>query len=100
VLERKKLKVQVKGSDPILEGELFDEIAKDDSSWTIGTSGLWRCDADIRQRGDEHRVGEVLVSPCVMSGTGPNSQGTHKVTSVVASRPDASPQARHYKDSA
>jgi hypothetical protein len=29
-------KVQVKGSDPILEGELFNDIAKDDSSWTIG----------------------------------------------------------------
>jgi hypothetical protein len=30
--------VQVKGSDPILEGELFNDIAKDDSSWTIGKS--------------------------------------------------------------
>jgi hypothetical protein len=28
----------VKGSDPILEGELFNDIAKDDSSWTIGKS--------------------------------------------------------------
>jgi hypothetical protein len=28
--------VQVKGSDPILQGELFNDIAKDDSSWTIG----------------------------------------------------------------
>jgi len=28
--------VQVKGSEPILEGELFNDIAKDDSSWTIG----------------------------------------------------------------
>jgi hypothetical protein len=30
------VQVQVKGSDPILEGELFNDIAKDDSSWTIG----------------------------------------------------------------
>lgn len=36
VIERKRLQVQVKGSDPVLEGELFEEIAKDDSSWTIG----------------------------------------------------------------
>ena len=28
----------MKGSDPILEGELFNDIAKDDSSWTIGTT--------------------------------------------------------------
>ena len=35
-IERKKLKVQVKGSEPILDGELFNDISKDDSSWTIG----------------------------------------------------------------
>jgi hypothetical protein len=35
-IQRRKLKVQVKGSEPILEGELFEDIAKDDSSWTIG----------------------------------------------------------------
>ncbi|KAK1925697.1 HSP20-like chaperone [Papiliotrema laurentii] len=34
-IQRRKLKVQVKGSEPILEGELFEDIAKDDSSWTI-----------------------------------------------------------------
>jgi hypothetical protein len=30
----------VKGSDPILEGELFNDIAKDDSSWTIGATPI------------------------------------------------------------
>lgn len=30
--------VQIKGSEPILEGELFNDISKDDSSWTIGTA--------------------------------------------------------------
>ncbi len=35
-IQRRKLKVQVKGSEPILEGELFNDISKDDSSWTIG----------------------------------------------------------------
>lgn len=29
-------KVQVKGSEPILEGALFNDVSKDDSSWTIG----------------------------------------------------------------
>lgn len=35
---RRKLKVQVKGSDPILEGELFNDVSVDDSSWTISES--------------------------------------------------------------
>ncbi|BEI79487.1 hypothetical protein CcaverHIS002_0100160 [Cutaneotrichosporon cavernicola] len=35
VMERRKLKVDVKGGATLLEGELFEEIAKDDSSWTI-----------------------------------------------------------------
>lgn len=55
-IERKTLKVQVKGSDPILEGELFNEIAKDDSSWTIGApAAQLRC-TDSRQRRYEHRA--------------------------------------------
>lgn len=33
-------KVQVKGAEPILEGALFNDISKDDSSWTIGTPSL------------------------------------------------------------
>ncbi|KAL7419221.1 hypothetical protein Q5752_006058 [Cryptotrichosporon argae] len=41
VMDRKKLNVQVKGaSEPILDGELFDEIAKDDSSWTLENAVL------------------------------------------------------------
>lgn len=33
----KRAQVQVKGTpEPIMEGELFEDIAKDDSSWTIG----------------------------------------------------------------
>jgi hypothetical protein len=59
ILEKKKLKVivcaesklwltepqvQVKGSSQaILDGELFNEIAKDDSSWTIRMSTLSSC---------------------------------------------------------
>ncbi|BEJ16586.1 hypothetical protein CspHIS471_0511910 [Cutaneotrichosporon sp. HIS471] len=35
IMERRKLKVDVKGGATLLEGELFEEIAKDDSSWTI-----------------------------------------------------------------
>jgi hypothetical protein len=36
VIERTKLKVGVKGAEPILDGQLFEEISKEDSSWTIG----------------------------------------------------------------
>jgi len=36
VIEKTRLKVGVKGSEPILDGQLFNEISKDDSSWTIG----------------------------------------------------------------
>lgn len=43
VMEKRKLKVQVKGSDPILEGELFNEISKDDSSWTIRRCCITAC---------------------------------------------------------
>lgn len=59
VMDKRKLKVsstlrgslttqvQVKGAEqPIIEGELFEDIAKDDSSWTIGTFSmltLWVC---------------------------------------------------------
>nr|XP_031858080.1 uncharacterized protein CI109_006522 [Kwoniella shandongensis]KAA5525152.1 hypothetical protein CI109_006522 [Kwoniella shandongensis] len=36
VIQKTTLKVQLKSSpEPILDGELFNEIAKDDSSWTI-----------------------------------------------------------------
>ncbi|WOO82367.1 Nuclear movement protein nudC [Vanrija pseudolonga] len=44
VMDRRKLKVggvQVKGApEPIMEGELFEDIAKDDSSWTIDSGVL------------------------------------------------------------
>lgn len=37
IMDKRKLKVQVKGAaEPIMEGELFEDIAKDDSSWSIG----------------------------------------------------------------
>ncbi|RXK39739.1 hypothetical protein M231_02932 [Tremella mesenterica] len=36
VLEKRRLKVQLKSApEPILDGELFNDISKDDSSWTI-----------------------------------------------------------------
>ncbi|GMK54957.1 hypothetical protein CspeluHIS016_0200130 [Cutaneotrichosporon spelunceum] len=35
VMDRRRLKVAVKGGATLLEGELFEDIAKDDSSWTI-----------------------------------------------------------------
>ncbi|ORY23365.1 HSP20-like chaperone [Naematelia encephala] len=36
VMEKRKLKVQVKKeAEAILDGELFNDISKDDSSWTI-----------------------------------------------------------------
>lgn len=38
VIAKKKLKVGLKGQEPILEGELSKEIKVDDSTWTIGTS--------------------------------------------------------------
>ena len=34
-IQRRKLKVAIKG-DIILEGELFNDISKDESSWTVG----------------------------------------------------------------
>ncbi|WRT64400.1 uncharacterized protein IL334_001332 [Kwoniella shivajii] len=41
VMGKKKLKVQLKSSsEPILEGELFNDIISDDSSWTIDDSTL------------------------------------------------------------
>ncbi|GFZ46052.1 Nuclear distribution protein C [Saitozyma sp. JCM 24511] len=36
VLQKRKIKVQLKSaSEPIIDGELFNDIAVDDSSWTI-----------------------------------------------------------------
>ncbi|KAI9638231.1 HSP20-like chaperone [Dioszegia hungarica] len=36
VMQRRKLKVQLKSSaDPIMDGDLFNDIAVDDSSWTV-----------------------------------------------------------------
>ena len=35
VLQKKKLRLALKGHDPILEGELCKEIKVEDSTWTI-----------------------------------------------------------------
>ncbi|WWC86506.1 uncharacterized protein L201_001383 [Kwoniella dendrophila CBS 6074] len=41
VMGKKKLRVQIKSSsEPILEGELFNDIISDESSWTIDDSTL------------------------------------------------------------
>lgn len=42
VVEIKKLRIKVglKGKEPILEGELPKEIKVDDSTWTLGQSPL------------------------------------------------------------
>jgi hypothetical protein len=37
VIAKKKLKVALKGQDPLLDGELCKEIKVEDSTWTIGT---------------------------------------------------------------
>jgi hypothetical protein len=35
-LQKKKLRVGLKGQDPILDGELCKDIKVDDSTWTLG----------------------------------------------------------------
>ena len=38
VIARKKLSVGVKGQEPIMEGELCQEIKVEESTWTLGKS--------------------------------------------------------------
>ena len=37
-MQKRKLSVKLKGAEPILEGDLYNDIATEDSSWTIRTS--------------------------------------------------------------
>ena len=37
VIQKKKLSVGLKGKEPIMSGELCQEIKVDDSTWTLGS---------------------------------------------------------------
>lgn len=37
-IKKKKLKVGLKGKEPILDGELCKEVKTDDSTWTLGAT--------------------------------------------------------------
>ncbi|CAD6579015.1 MAG: hypothetical protein TREMPRED_002338 [Tremellales sp. Tagirdzhanova-0007] len=76
VLERKRLKVQLKSSpEPILSGELFNDISKDDSSWTV-----------------QDAIMTIELDKV--------SRRTYPLTSMVASRAHSSSEDRHYQNPA